>query len=334
MAKQERRPRQRQRKRAAPIAPTPPKALVVLVGLPPATVGEAASRIESEFGCPVRVIPIAASQDDNDPYRNAQVATILNNVVGFARRKSRAEEQPAPSNIFLVYVPSPTQEPMLAAFDFFVFPVALATLGTFENGKQLRHDAAKVKLAIDDALAPTSQAMTSFQVVNASVGAVRHAEALQMPPGNFHTADDEPISTLFRSLRRGERGWDTANDNMTAEEYDKARIPHLRKGVRKRAYRDVRGLVFLRADLLALHGPPRELAPEDGTADELLLLRGSYRFGCPLLAGFHHDVQLENDSALDEIVFTCPQKGRVKSADVYVNIYPNDVVRGRKLTAL
>lgn len=311
-----------------------PKALVVLVGLPPATVGEAASRIAEKLGRPVRVIPIAASQDDNNPYRNSQVATILNNVVDFARRKSRAEQQPAPSNIFLLYVPSPTQEPMLAAFDFFVFPVALPALGTFANGKQLRHDAEEVKVAIDDALAPTSQIMASFQAVEASVLAVRHAEALQMPPVNFHTDADESISTLFRSLRRGERPWDTANDNMVAEEYDKARIPHLRKGVRKRAYSDVRGLVFLRADLLALHGPPRELPHDGALEDALLLLRGSFRFGCPLLAGFHHDVQLENDRALDDIAFTCSQKGRIKSADVYVNIYPNDVVRGRKLTAL
>jgi hypothetical protein len=279
-------------------------------------------------------VSIAASQDDNDPYRNAQIATILGNVAAFARRKARAEQQPAPSNIFLVYVPSPTHEPMLAAFDFFVFPIALVALGTFANGKQLRHDPAEVMRAIDSALTPASPTMALFDVVESKVAAVRDAEALQMPPLNFYIGADEPIATLFRALRQGARAWETANDNLAAEEYDKARVPHLRKGVRRRAYRDARGLVFLRADLLALHGPPRALPPDDEVKDALLLLRGSYRFGCPLLAGFHHDVQLENDRALRLIDLFCAQKERMKSDDVYVNIYPNDVVRGKKLTAL
>ncbi len=333
MRVRERRPRQRQRKRTVAVVPTPPKALVVLVGLPPATVDAAAHRIESGFGRAVRVISIAASPDDNNPYRNAQVATILHNVVDFARRKARAEQQPAPSNIFLVYVPSRTQEPMLAAFDFFVFPLALPALGTFANGKQLRHDPEEVKRAIDDALTATAPAMTLFQAVEEKVAAVRHAEALQLPPIDFHIGADQPIATLFRALRRGEHPWTSANDNLVAEDYDTARIPHLRRASASVPFVTSAASFFLRADLLALHGPPREL-PADDEVDDALLLRGSYRFGCPLLAGFHHDVQFENDRALDGVVLWCARKGRIGSSDVYVNIYPNDVVRGRKLTAL
>lgn len=309
------------------------RALAVVVGLPPALVGQAAEWVETALGRPVRVIPIAASPDDNRPYRTVQVDKILANVVGYAERKRQAEQQPAPSSILLIYVPGPTQEPLLTAFDFFVYPVALATLSAFHEGRQLRHNPEAVRGAIAAALAPEGPLMQTFESVQERVRALRDAEPLQLPPVNFHLAKDDPIAGVFRALRRGEVGWDVAIEGLDAQEFDKKRVPHLHKGANRRAFQDARGLVFLRAHGLAHHGPNREVFAEDGEETAVQRLRGAFRFGCPLEAGFHHDVSLEEDRTMEGVVFQCAQRGPRRSKSTYVNVYPNDIVRGKEMAA-
>jgi hypothetical protein len=331
----DRRQRQRQRPRAAALPVLQTKTLCIVLGIPASLVGEIEGWVASAFGHPTRVLAIPATDDDNRPYNQAQIRQVFQSAVEYAQRKRRAEQQPAPANILLLYVPGRTDEPAIAPFDFFVFPVPLQTLSSFENGRQLRHDRAHVKSAIESALVPASEALQRLKIVEERVGAVRDEEALQLPPGNFFLDRATTIATVFRALRRGERPWDDPVDELVAEEFDDERIPHLKKNVRRRAYKDARGLVFLRADLNELHGPNRELPDQHAVEERAdLLLRGSFRFGSPLLSGFHHDVQLENDRALSNLDFNCAQKGKTGSKALYINIYPNDTVRGRKLAAL
>jgi hypothetical protein len=332
-ARRQRRPQPRKGPRAA-IAPTVTKALVIVVGVPPALVGQVEGWVETALAKPVRVIPIAASPNDNRPYRTTQIDQILSNVVAYAQRKRRAEQQPAPASILLLYVPGLDQEPLLTAFDFFVFPVPLATLSAFHEGRQLRHDPEEVCRAIDSVLTPGSAVMQTFDAVQQRVTALVDSEALQLPPINFHVARDRPIAEVFRAIRRGDQAWDAAVEGLEVQEFGNARIPHLHKGANRRAFQDGRGLVFLAAHPLARHGSDRE-APDDEDLAETAsdLLRGAFRFGCPLGKGFHHDVQLEGDRRLDAIVFQCARKGPRRSKHTYVNIYPNDVVRGKKLAA-
>lgn len=335
-AGRERRP-QRPKQAPTALAKTlpegPAKALVIVMGMPPALVGQVEAWITIALGRPVNVIPVAAGLDDNNPYRDAQVSTALDNVTEYARRKLRSECQPAPASILLLYVPGATHEPLLRAFDFFVFPIALVGLSAFDNGRQLRHRADEVERAVTNALDPASEMMATFSAVQQRIGALTHAEALQLPPSNFHLTDGERLAARFRRMRDGRQPWQAANDDLEPEVYDKARIPHLRPDVRRRAFRDARGLIFLRADLLALHGSNRELPGEGDEATALDLIRGSFRFGCPLLPGFHHDIQLEQDRSLKRLEFDCARRGCVVVGDTYVNIYPNDVVRGKNMTA-
>ena len=318
----------------AAIEPVATKALAIVVGLPPALVGQVEAWVTDAVAKPVRVIPIAASPDDNRPYRTTQVNQILANVIEYAQRKRKAQQQPAPSSILLLYVPGPTQEPLLTAFDFFVFPVPLTALSAFREGRQLRHDPAEVRRSIEAVVAPDSKTMRVFEAVQQRVRAVRDAEALQLPPANFHISRDEPIAQVFAALRRGDLAWDAEINGLEPQEFDHKPVPHLHKGANRRAYQDNRGLVFLRASLLAHHGATREVLKEDDVEeDSVQLLRGAFRFGCPVNESFHHDVQLEEDRTLDAIECACPQQGKIQSKATYVNIYPNDVVRGRKLAA-
>ncbi|WP_148707844.1 hypothetical protein [Komagataeibacter melaceti] len=329
------RQRQRQRQRAAAIRVSETKALIIVLGIPQALVGEVKQWVSSSMSRPVNVLAVPATNDDNRPYNSAQVSQVFQTAVKYAERKRRAEQQPAPAYIMLLYVPGQNDEAALAPFDFFVFPVPLHILCNFDNGRQLRHDHDKVKQAIQNALNPTSENMRSFQEVQKRVNAVRDAEPLQLPPENFFIDKDIAIRQIFRMLRRGERPWDDIVKELTAQEFDKDRLPRLKKGIRRRAYQDARGLVFLRAELRELHGANRELSDaENIEEDATSLLRGSFRFGCPLLTGFHHDVQLEHNRPLNDITFKCGTTHNVKCGNVYINVYPNDIVRGKKLAAL
>lgn len=336
----QRRPQVRKIRAALPTAVT--RALVVVVGLPPAVVGEVTGWVEAALDKPVRVIPIAASPDDNRPYRRNQIEQVLANVVGYADRKRRAEQQPAPSSILLLYVPGGTDEHVLSSFDFFVFPAPLTPLAQFHEGQQLRHNREEVRRALQAVLVPTGGTMRQFEAVQARVRAVRDAEALQMPPMNFHLGRETPIRELFVRLRRGEVAWDLPIEGLEVQGFDRERLPRLRGGVTKRAYQDARGLVFLRADLLAHHGPNREIEMEEadgaeedeaGADSAIQHLRGAFRFGAPLGSGFHHDVQLEGGRSLEAINLECARRGPRRSRAAYVNIYPNDILRGKKLAA-
>jgi hypothetical protein len=117
--------------------------LFLLAGLP----HPLHSRIEEFFqnmaGKDAKVIATSSSSDDGLLYRETTVRTLLRAGAQFAvrRLKNRNDDQAArPRRIALFYVPAENDELLLRAFDFFVFPVPLRDLSTFDGyGKQARH---------------------------------------------------------------------------------------------------------------------------------------------------------------------------------------------------
>ena len=55
-------------------------------------------------------------------------------------------------------------------------------------------------------------------------------------------------------------------------------------------------------------------------------MRSVFRFGVPLINGYHHDVQFAGH-ALSGQTFECSREGFVQLNSNYANIYPNDFVR-------
>ena len=328
----QRRPQRPKRAEQQPVlAPAEESLLIVLLGLPGAVMGDVRGWIKEIAQRPVRVMPLAASPDDNRPYSQQQVEQHLTTVAEFARRKQRAEQQPAPSGILLLYVPGKNADRMLASFSFFSFPIALTALAHFEEGRQQRHDRNAVRAAIAAALSPGSAPVEQFARVKARIESPSDNEPLLLPPANFHVAADQPLAAHFRLLAANQADFDRTWLELDLGEYDKRRLPHLRPGVTRRAYRDARHLVFLCADGLALDGRNRTAAM-DAEVDALAhVLRGAYRFGAALPRGFHHDTQLEEDKNLGGITFACAERGPVHVGDTYANIYPNDRVRGKNI---
>jgi len=57
------------------------------------------------------------------------------------------------------------------------------------------------------------------------------------------------------------------------------------------------------------------------------MLNQLYRFGIPVLDGFHYDVQKEHNDSLDGLPLDCIKQGKVLCSGTHVNVYPNDYVR-------
>jgi hypothetical protein len=333
MSGRERRPRSRQKKREEVIALPEPAVLVVLLGITGALVGEAETQIEAVFNGPVRVQSVPSLKRDDSPYRSDQIDLVLKTMATFVRRKVKAEQQPAPGGIILVYVPSTVDPQLLAAFSFYAYPIPLSRLAEFHLGRQLRHNRQEVLESIAAALAPEAEARQVFDNLHRRVVALDDAEPLQLPPTNFHVEKDRSISEAYEALMCGRRDWNGQWPELDRASFGREELPKLRKEERRKAFRDARGLIFLRAHMLAHDGRTWTVGDDAPLSAAIRQVRGAYRFGAPLAPGFHHDVQLEDDRSIKNIVFDCSERGAVQVDDVYVNIYPNDVVRGKNKAA-
>ncbi|MCT4534694.1 hypothetical protein [Halodesulfovibrio sp.] len=97
------------------------------------------------------------------------------------------------------------------------------------------------------------------------------------------------------------------------------------EGTNKRGFKDARNLFF-----------SPSTADHAGVSDkwhngkESTFIKGKYRFGAPIIPGFHYDVQFSPNSSLERIQFFCEKSdGLQTTKQKYINIHPNDVIRGK-----
>lgn len=334
MAKKVRPQKGQEREVAAALPPAGETPLVILLGLPRAVANSAPDFVNHAMERCAAVQTIVAPDADGNLYPRKQLRQILASVTGFTRRKQSDERQPSPSEISLLYVPAATDHFVLEALDFCVFPVPLPTLAEFnEVGKQMRHDRDAVREALVSALAPGQPARVAFHLVKERIKRVTDAEGLQLPPVNFKLDQHRTLGALFLEMRNGTRDWRDRFPELVAEEFGKEHIEHLGFFERRRAFKDRRGLIFLRAHPKAFHAYTREVQLGDSIPDSLSVLRSAYRFGVALDRGFHHDVQVENGAELRTKRLDCSRDGPVTVDDDYCNIYPNDYIRGKNKAA-
>jgi hypothetical protein len=104
-------------------------------------------------------------------------------------------------------------------------------------------------------------------------------------------------------------------------------LPKLRPGGQKVVLADSCGLLFPGDQ--SRHGFGRELESNCAAPEKRDLLRSRFRFGVPLTAGFHHDVQ-HGGRDLGGEVFECCREGTLVLKCSHANVYPNDYVRPSK----
>jgi hypothetical protein len=314
-----------------PLLSTSPVELFLLAGLPNPQHTRAEVFLKQIAGPYSKVIAVASGSHDWHLFRQGTVDTLVRGAAQFAIRrfKNRSDDQVArPRRIVLFYVPADDDQQLLAAFDFFVFPVPLRDLATFdESGSQMRHQLPACKRAIEEAFDVYSRDLVG--AVQRRIESRKSSEPLLLPPLNFHLPG-RPLQHSFWELTRGTRTWENAlPENVVAEVFDRQRLPDfLGYQERQVMYRDARDVVFPCARPSELHG---QQLPETKTGDPVSVLqdflRSAYRFGTPLPDGFHHDAQLEHGRHFDNMKFQCSRNGPILVSGSHANIYPNDYVR-------
>src|ERR1022692_4916515 len=153
-------PKHKQRLLPVALPSTTAVDLFLLAGLP----NPLNQRVEEFFqtlaGTNAKVISSPSPSYDGPLYKQRTVDTLLTAGATFAirRLKNRSDDQYArPRRIALFYVPADDDQLLLAAFDFFVFPVPLRDLAKFdEAGHQVRHQRTACEAAIRKDLRPVS----------------------------------------------------------------------------------------------------------------------------------------------------------------------------------
>jgi hypothetical protein len=242
------------------------------------------------------------------------------------RLKNRTDDQSArPRRIAVFYIPSDNDELLITAFDFFVFPVPLRDLSTYdETGTQRRHLRHECERAIRKAIEVYERILIGS--LQGRIESRKSHEPLLLPPVNFHLPD-ERLKRTFRELMRGTRSWEnTMPETMAAETFDSERLPDfLRPQEHQVIYKDARGVVYPCARATEMHRV-REIDPDAGAPDLREMLRSTYRFGTSIPHGFHHDAQFEYGRRFDKTRFDCSQKGACFVSGSHANVYPNDFV--------
>ncbi len=302
--------------------------MIVLAGLPPQHYAWARAELEAARS-PRVVVGAPSGVGDSALYPEQLIDTLLRAVAGFAlrRRTKGPARPPAPGSITLLYVPARDEERLLRAFDFAVLPAPLATLGTFsERGRMLRHEKEAVAAALEDALAEGGRARSALNQVKQRTKRRAEADALLLPPVNFHLRDDR-LAATFRAFRSGQRPPDDRFAELQPHSLRRGDLPRLGPDEVRSVHVDARGLAFLHAHDAAFHAVARELEEQAERPSQQRLLRRLYRFGGPLPDGFHHDVQRRDGQEMDKVTFDCAVNGPILVSGPHANVYPDDFVR-------
>ena len=321
-------PKHKQRLLPVALPSTTAVDLFLLAGLP----NPLNQRVEEFFqtlaGTNAKVISSPSPSYDGPLYKQRTVDTLLTAGATFAirRLKNRSDDQYArPRRIALFYVPADDDQLLLAAFDFFVFPVPLRDLAKFdEAGHQVRHQRTACEAAIRKGMEVYTRELIGG--VQQRVESRRSAEALLLPPLNFHLKEQR-AKDAFCELTRGARAWANAMpEGIDPEIFDRQRLPDfLGHQETQVIYKDTRGVVFPCCRASEPHGGQEF---DHSAKVEVLrdLLQSTYRFGASLPPGFHHDAQFEGGRHFKATPFECSRNGQLSVSATHANIYPNDYV--------
>lgn len=310
---------QRDRKRAPQKTP-----VVLLAGLPNSIARPVSISIQEHF-FPARVISQASGFDNDYLYRSETVSGLVQAISGYAIRQAKAKQSGvAPASILLAYVPSADDERLLEEFDFYVFPIRLARLAEYnEHGKQYRHD----REVVEDYVRASIE--TAFRNLNMELlprlSAPRWTEPLFLPPRNFRVSAMQRMADIFRKMRQGVQSWVDPLPDVRRMKATYEDLPHhLSRGASREVCSDYRALLFPTDK--TNHGLQRGLDPASSDRDRNQFMRSAFRFGVPLISGYHHDVQFAGRK-LSGQTFECSRQGVVTLNCQYANIYPNDFIR-------
>ncbi len=294
----------------------------MLAGLPRSSANAVIRALHGNLSGNPKLIAPPASDGDGILYTRAFVETCLRGMTEYAVRQSNiAGSGPAPASITLGYVPDESQEELLQAVDFSVFSMPLVGLQEYKAGRQVRHDARACQEIVANSIEQTRPALGEL---TRRISSYSPRDPIFLPPLNFHLSSALRLADLFVEIRNGMRLWADRLPEAETVRAMKEDLPLHVRGPHADVFQDDRGLFFPRD--LSNHAMARQLDIDPALHQRISSLRSSYRFGIPLPAGFHHDVQFARRN-LGGAQFDCTDRGQINLYCDYANVYPNDFVR-------
>ena len=307
--------------------------LVLLAGLPHPICARVAESVETSPSLNAHVIHQASTSHGKQLYSKATVEQLIKAVSHYVSRQLSSHPAPRrPRHLLLAYVPARDEKCLLSEFEFFAFPVRLNRMADYDpSGRQYRHNLDYAKRYVVSSLEKASrQFLRSFKRRLASVS---DKEPLFLPPRNFSVSKTERMSDIFRTLQQTD-SWSNPIDcvrkvKVTSDDLYKS----ISTGAHKFVLSDFRSLLFPHDR--KFHGLPPKLSENSSHEERKHFMRSWFRFGVPLMGGFHHDVQFAR-RPLRGAQFECSREGCLKLRCSHANVYPNDYVRPaqNKKTAL
>ena len=322
--------------RAERRGPPGPSPLLVIAGLPKATAQAAAQTINSNPSSRWRAVSTAFVSRDQNFYDESSAAVELGRIAcDFAIALKRDDEGvPSPSRICVAYVDGAGCEKLWDVFGHAVLPVALRHPDwTWPKGRHWRQEIETVNSIL--ALALTALEGNEAEEFRHRLEAHRSDDVLLLPGRNFHLQDGSRLIDSFRDFMLGNKNVADVEFGIQVKKFPYERLAEFYKrtgGRGKRFAIDRRNIVFAKSNNGQDGGQHKIPANTDISAALLRLqFESRYRFGTPLRpAGFQHDAQLEDGALFHAEVFDCATKGPVEVTGDHANIFPSDVVTGKK----
>ncbi len=298
--------------------------LVLLAGLPHPICRRVAKSVETSPSLNARVIHQASSSHRKQLYGKATVEALIKAVGDHVSRQLSSHPAPQrPRHLLLAYVPASDEECLLSEFEFFAFPVRLKRMADYDAfGRQYRHDLDYAKRYVVSSLETASrQFLESFKRRLSSISDI---EPLFLPPRNFRVSKSERMSDIFRTLQQNDSWSDPIKCVQKVKVTSNDLCKSVPTGANKFVLSDFRRLLFPHDR--KFHGHPPKLSENSSHEERKHFMRSWFRFGVPLVGGFHHDVQFAR-RRLGGAQFECSCKGRLKLSCSHANVYANDYVR-------
>ena len=288
----------------------------------------------------------SAKDDFGELYNHANLENILE-MIGARVSQNFSNSVPTPRRIFILYVPSKSEELLIEKLGIacYLEPLAASDAHPYPISNILwRHDKEESLNLVSRAIMRATEATNKLKNEITDRG----RSALSLPSRNYYYPNrDSLIRDIYLSIARHEISPHQLYDTLKAMKMNSDRLAaKALKSTRSnhRVFRDHRGRLF---PPVIDHAPNRysessspgefKTAYRNDDSDILKVLNQRYRFGVIARNGnLHYDVQYETPRTLHKEPMYCSNDGYVLVTGSHANVGVNDAIwapDGNKETA-
>ena len=325
-------PKNRRRRKSAPVNPGQGRDFVILTGLPRDQVRWVVGILHRDTSTtPAHFVGAASKTNDHSDLYGPATLTELRKMLSACVSGKAGEWTFPPRRIIVLYVPSIDSPRLIDALGLACYMQRLVPQIGYPwhvEGISWRHDNSLVKEAVYKSL------NEAYRFTNALKNEItdKRISALTLPARNFYFPSDETtIEYTYRDLLRDNSRLDEMRNILMPTRFTRDELPQQAFKSSQQAdrfYQDQRGRIFPPDN----HGFSRYTGNQGGAESDAwrsakLILEQRYRFGVAVRDGNqHYDVQYAMPQQLQQEVMYCAADGEVLITGSHANVGVNDVI--------